>query len=275
MSEKSPRKYDYGAKKEEATRLEIQALAMEPVIRQELQVLNLQKGLKILDAGCGTGVISRMIAQEIEPGTVYGVDMDALFLKEAEKIAEEKGITNIQFQQGNICNLDFKDGFFDAVYCRLVLMHVDDPVETVQELSRVTKPQGIVGISDIDDGTFITYPSVPHFHHVWIQFGNNAKSKGMDRHIGRRLFSILTEAELTDVTITPIAMTGSQQTPHLLELAVANAYEIMHHDFDDLKTKGLITQQDIENSTQDREVFLNHPGAFFIITSFFATGKVP
>ena len=274
MSEKSPREYDYGAKKEEATRLELQALAMEPLIRQELQVLNLQKGMKILDAGCGTGAISRMIAEEVGPGTVYGVDMDTLFLEEAVKTANQKGISNIQFQEGNICNLDFKDGFFDATYCRLVLMHVNDPIETVQELGRVTKSNGIVGISDIDDGTFVTYPDIPHFHHLFRQFGKNAKSKGMDRYIGRQLYFILNKAGLKDITITPIPMIGSQEAPLMLQLATTNIFELFQHNFDEMLTKGLITQQDIETAIQDREVFINHPGAFFIITSFFATGRV-
>lgn len=274
LSKKSPREYDYGAKKEEVSRLEIQALAMEPIIRQELQILNLKKGMKVLDAGCGTGVISRMIAKEVAPGTVHGIDMDPLFLDEAAKNAEQKGITNIQFQEGNICNLEYKDGFFDTSYCRLVLMHVDDPVESIRELSRVTKPKGIVGISDIDDGTFITYPSLPHFHYLWTQFGKNAKSKGMDRHIGRQLFSILKKAGLTDIAITPIPMVATQQTPHLIQLGATNIFEIMRHDFDDLLAKGLITKQDIENALKDREKYLRHPGAFYIFTSFLATGKV-
>jgi ubiquinone/menaquinone biosynthesis C-methylase UbiE len=175
VTDKSPREYDYALKKEEATRLELQAVAFEPIIRQELQLLGLQKGMKVLDAGCGTGAISWMIAKEVVPGKDYGVDMDSVFLQEATKQAEQKGITNIQFREGNICNLEYKDGFFDTSYCRFVLMHVDNPIETVSELKRVTKSKGSIGISDVDDGTFITYPDVPHFHHVWSQFGKNAK----------------------------------------------------------------------------------------------------
>ncbi|MFX0078227.1 MAG: class I SAM-dependent methyltransferase [Candidatus Hermodarchaeota archaeon] len=275
MTKKSPREYDYALKKEEATRLELQAVAFEPIIRKELQLFGLQKGMNVLDAGCGTGAISRMIANVVAPGKVYGVDMDTLFLQEATKQAEQKGIINIQFQEGDICNLEYNDGFFDASYCRFVLMHVDDPIETVRELKRVTKPKGAIGISDIDDGTFITYPNIPHFHHVWSQYGKAAKEKGMDRYIGRKLFSILSNAELEDITITAIPLTGSQQAPHLLQLAVANVFEMIEQDLKEMIEKGITTNSDFEKANEDKVLFLNHPGAFYTMTQFFATGKVP
>jgi hypothetical protein len=97
----------------------------------------------------------------------------------------------------------------------------------------------------------------------------------MDRHIGRKLFSILSNAGLEDITITAIPMTGSQQAPHLLQLAVANVFEMFELDLEDMVEKGLITNTDFHKATEEKTLFLNHPGAFYTTTQFFATGKVP
>ena len=143
-----PKKYAFAGKIEEVARLETQGKVYGRLLEKEIDLLGLKPGMRVLDAGCGTGVVTRRIALKVSPGEVYGVDVDSLFVEEAEKLAIKEEASNVKFCLGNVDDLEFEDGFFDLSYCRLVLMHVKNPVKTVAELKRVTKRGGIVAISD-------------------------------------------------------------------------------------------------------------------------------
>ena len=191
-----PKKYSYGGKPEEVLRLEAQGRVYSRLLEKEIGLLSLKSGMRVLDAGCGTGVVTRRMATKVAPGEVNSVDMDSMFIEEARKIAAKEGVSNIKFSLDNADDLKFGDGVFDLSYCRLVLMHVKDPVKTVAELKRVTKSGGIVAISDQDDGGIIVYPELPKMMRMFSKYGSLAKMRGEDRFIGRKLFSIMKRAGL-------------------------------------------------------------------------------
>ncbi len=275
MTEKSPKKYMYADQHEEVTRLEAQAKANEKVTENELSIMDLKTGMNVLDAGCGTGAASRMIARKVTPGKVHGIDMDPLFISEAMKLAKKEGITNIQFELGNVDELNLDDDTFDATYCRLVLMHVKDPVKTLIELKRVTRKNGIIAVSDNDDGGVITYPDIPKAMDAWSKYGKLAITEGSDRYIGRKLFSIFSQAGLKSINIFPFTVHVTQQTPDLLKMAISVPVQIIESSKNDLINQGYITIQEYEEGMNDIQQFLKHPGAFMMGTSFFAIGKVP
>ncbi|MDH7564093.1 MAG: class I SAM-dependent methyltransferase [Candidatus Bathyarchaeota archaeon] len=144
MTGKPQDKYVHAGKIEEVIRLEAQAKAFGKVIEKEFEILGLKQGMKVLDAGCGTGAVARKMAAKVSPGEVYGIDIDSLFISEAKKLATNEGIKNIVFELGDVDDLKQSDGTFDVSYCRLVLMHVKNPVKTVSELKRVTKKGGLL-----------------------------------------------------------------------------------------------------------------------------------
>ncbi len=275
MTDKSPRKYVYAGTIEEAHRLEVQAKAQEVMIRKELEAIELRSGIQVLDAGCGTGAITRMIAREITPGKVYGVDIDPVFIGEAERLVIEEDFPNIHYQLGDICNLEFDDDFFDATYCRLVLMHVKDPVLVLSEFKRVTKQNGIIAVSDFDDGTIVVYPPFPMGLNLWGKFGEIAKSRGDDRYIGRKLFSFFSQIGLESIKIIPVPIAVTQQTPHLLQLAMSVPIELIRTEKEALISQGYTTEQGYKEGVEELNQFLKHPEAFLMTTSFIATGRVP
>jgi ubiquinone/menaquinone biosynthesis C-methylase UbiE len=268
-----PREYAYAGSIEEAKRLEVQAKAFGKIIDRELEVLGLKPNMKVLDAGCGTGAVTRKIASKVLPAEACGIDIDPLFIDKAKKTALDDGIKNIRFELGNIDNLAFDSGFFDLAYCRLVLMHVKNPVKTITELKRVTKKNGIVAASDTDDGTMLTYPPAPRFFHVWSKFGERAKARGDDRYIGRRLYSILSEAGVSSIKIYPFPTYATQQNPDALRMLVFVPVQILEQDKDAMIREGVITADDYEEALKEVGIVLNHPGAFAIGTSFLALGE--
>ncbi|UCG45841.1 MAG: methyltransferase domain-containing protein [Candidatus Bathyarchaeota archaeon] len=269
------RKYAYGGKAEEAMRLEAQAKAFEKVIARELEILNLKPKMKVLDAGCGTGVITRRIASRVYPEEVCAIDFDPLFIKEAKKLATRDGIENAKFEVGDIHNLKFNNAEFDLSYCRLVLMHVRDPVTTIAELKRVTKSGGFVAASDVDDGTVLTFPQTPKLLELWSKFGQNAKTRGDDRYIGRQLFSIFSQAGLRSISIHPIPFLATQQELEELKMFVSVPIQIMLQDRDAMMEAGLATSGDFDEAIREAQLVTKDPGAFMMCVFFLALGKVP
>ncbi len=274
MSDK-PREYACAGKFEESVRLEAQAKAFEKIIEKELEILDLKPNMRVLDAGCGTGAVTRRMALKVFPEEACGVDVDPLFIDEAKKSASREGVKNIRFELGNIDNLKFENGTFDLSFCRLVLMHVSSPVKTIEELKRVTKKGGIVAASDVDDGAMLSFPQAPRFFDLWSKFGQRAKARGDDRYIGRQLFSIFSEAGLNSVNIYPLPTYATQQNPDALKMLVYVLVQIVEQDKDTLIKEGVTTTEDWEEAMREIQLALSHPGAFAMGLTFLATGKVP
>ena len=270
-----PKHYSYGGKPEEVLRLETQGRAYRNLIEKEIDFLGLKPDMRVLDAGCGTGVVTRRIATKISPGEVYGVDMDSLFIKEAKKLAVKEKATNIKYSLGNIDHLEFEDGFFDLSYSRLVLMHVRDPVKTITELRRVTKKAGTIAISDQDDGGIIVYPELPKMMQIFSKYESLAKMRGEDRFIGRKLFSIMERAGLSPITIYPFPIYSTQQNPEMLKMLVSVPVQIVESSKDEMIKQGLINAEDYPEAIKEVQKFLDYPGAFALGLSFLAIGKVP
>ena len=270
-----PKKYSFGGKPEEVQRLEAQGRAYGRLLDKEMEFLSLKPGMRVLDAGCGTGVVTRRMAIKVSPGEVQGVDMDSLFIEEARKIAAEKGVNNIKFSVGNADDLKFEDDVFDLSYCRLVLMHVKDPVKTVAELKRVTRSGGTVAISDQDDGGILVYPELPKMMYMFSKYGSLAKMRGEDRFIGRKLFSIMERAGLSPITIYPFPIYATQQNPEMLKMLVSVPVQIVESSKDNMINHGLTGAEDYPEAVKEVQEFLNYPGAFVMGITFLAVGKVP
>jgi 2-polyprenyl-6-hydroxyphenyl methylase/3-demethylubiquinone-9 3-methyltransferase len=96
-------------------------------------------GLRVLDVGCGGGLLSEQFAAM--GCDVTGIDRSVPTLEAARRHAEATGLS-IRYLEGSAESLPFDAGTFDVVCCCDVLEHVDDPDEVVREISRVLKPGG-------------------------------------------------------------------------------------------------------------------------------------
>lgn len=275
MAEQTVHRYIDAGKLEEASRLESQARAFGTVIEKELQILGLKPGSNVLDAGCGTGAVARKMASIVSPGLVHGVDMDSLFVSEARKLALKEGISNVNYHVGDVNRMTFDDGVFDFSYCRYVLQHVRDPVKVVAEMKRVTKRNGLVAASDNDDGPIVAYPDVPRFLQLWSKYGEWARSKMVDRYIGRKLFSIFSQARLDSINVFPLPLFATNQNPDALKMLVSVPVEILQTIKDAMISDGFITAQDYDKGIEELPMLLNNPGGFAMGMSFFTVGKVP
>lgn len=271
MTEK-PRPYKWAEFSDEIQRLENQAKGFEGILNKELEILKLTPNMKILDAGCGTGPVTRTMAKLIAPGNAYGMDPIPLYIDSAKKLAENEGIRNTRFELGNIQDMKYEDDFFDLTYCRLVMMHVNDTVKSASEMARVTKKGGIVAVSDMDDGGIMVFPPCPTFTNVMTKFLQWRKEEGENRNIGRELYSILSSAGLSDIKIYPFPIHANQGNPLAFNSLMSVVLELGRNSREGMIKSGWTTEEEMEEYDKELSAHMSHPGAFFMITLFFATG---
>jgi ubiquinone/menaquinone biosynthesis C-methylase UbiE len=117
-----------------------------PVDKRIVEWLQPAPGSRALDAGCGGGGMTRLLAQAVGPdGEVIGLDANPQlieFNRNQEKGPDGAG--QIQFQEGDVLHLPFEDDTFDLVWCSRVIHGLRDQVAGVRELARVVRPGGRV-----------------------------------------------------------------------------------------------------------------------------------
>lgn len=133
-----------------ATALEVRAAdpSMLPVIDGYLDRLAPPDGGLIVDIGCGTGGVTRRIADRFGRANVLGVEPSAALTGKAWSLAGDH--SNLKFQNGDGAALDLADGSADVAILHTVLSHVADPFPLVMEATRILRPGGTLVVCDAD-----------------------------------------------------------------------------------------------------------------------------
>jgi len=115
-----------------------------PCARILIQEADPKPGERVLDVGCGTGIVAREVASRLgTTATVTAVDLSANMLAVARAVAAEEGLT-IEWREGNAEQLPFHDDAFDLVLCQFALMFVADKAAALSEMRRVVNGSGRV-----------------------------------------------------------------------------------------------------------------------------------
>jgi ubiquinone/menaquinone biosynthesis C-methylase UbiE len=106
-----------------------------------VQRLGITKGLTVLDLGCGDGTTALPAAKL--GAEVLGVDIARNLVEAGNKRAQEHGLTNLKFQEGDASNLEqVRDKSFDVVVSIFGAMFAPKPFDVAKEMVRVTRPGG-------------------------------------------------------------------------------------------------------------------------------------
>ena len=120
-----------------------------PVIQTAIQALQISRGSRGLDAGCGVGLQSLLLAEAVgTDGCITGLDLSPELLVYARKNAEKAGLTKqVEFKEGDVKNLPFENNTFEWAWSADLVGYAPlDSLPLVKELVRVVKPGGTVAI---------------------------------------------------------------------------------------------------------------------------------
>jgi SAM-dependent methyltransferase len=115
-----------------------------PVAAQLVQHARVQAGQRVLDVGCGTGVVAVTAARR--GAQVAGLDLTPALLERARENAAIAGLS-IEWHEGDVENLPFGDGAFDVVVSQFGHMFAPRPEVAIAEMLRVLKPGGTISFA--------------------------------------------------------------------------------------------------------------------------------
>ena len=107
--------------------------------RPFLSLVDIAPGGRVLDVACGTGVLTKALAEA--GASVIGIDLSEGYLEGARR---DRSHPNIVYETGDIRHMRFDSGIFDAAVSTLALDVLPEIEQVVAEMKRVTRPGGVV-----------------------------------------------------------------------------------------------------------------------------------
>lgn len=109
---------------------------------------NVMPGDRVIDVGCGTGVVARKAAARIgSAADVTGTDVSAEMVKAAAQFASEAGFPEIRWLECDASSMPLPDAEFDVALCQQGLQFMPDKSGAMAEMARVLKPGGRLALS--------------------------------------------------------------------------------------------------------------------------------
>ena len=132
----------------------------------------------LLDAGCGTGAMLKLLAQDVPEKRYFGIDLSERMIE----VAKEHGNT-IQFLQGDCEELPYPDESFDAITCSMSFHHYPNVEKFFRNVYRTLKPGGRLILRDMTtQNTFVMW----FINHVELPLLNRFCGKGDVRCYSRQ-----------------------------------------------------------------------------------------
>jgi ubiquinone/menaquinone biosynthesis C-methylase UbiE len=142
---------------------------------------------RVLDVGCGTGVLTRVLACWPNVASVVGVDPARVLLEKARVAAAD--LPNVSFHEGDGRSLPFDGAMFDIVTFDSILSHVPGPERAIGEALRVLRAKGCLAVFDGDYAT--TTVALADHDPLQVCVDAMMANSVTDRRIMRRLASVV------------------------------------------------------------------------------------
>jgi ubiquinone/menaquinone biosynthesis C-methylase UbiE len=185
----NPDGYIHARDADEYQRLRDQARMWQSATEAVLDQVGLGQGMSALDVGAGPGAVMRLMADRVRPqGRVTGIEIDDKLGAQALADLRAAGGAEFQLIQANVLEIDKVPGApFDLTYCRLFLMHMQDPVAVLEKMLMWTKPGGVVAAQEFDFGAIAIEPPCPAMAEFNRVFEGVFRGHGRNLRAGRQL----------------------------------------------------------------------------------------
>jgi ubiquinone/menaquinone biosynthesis C-methylase UbiE len=180
--------------------------AIQRLRASAFELLGARLGHRLLEAGCGTGDVTRALAGIVgRDGFVVGVEASSVMLREARRRLGA-GNLPVELRSGDVNDLDDPDGSFDGVMCERVFQHLDRPDLAIAELVRVTRSGGRICVVDTDWGMHAVHGADPALTAKIVDAWRANAANGL---AGRRLPSLFAGASVRDTTVIAATITST------------------------------------------------------------------
>jgi len=206
--------YVHGYSVRESERLKDQAQTLTELLHQDTRY---PAGSRVLEAGCGIGAQTAILARNSPGAAITSVDISPDSLRRAEERIRQEGITNVTFRQGDIFRLPFAPGSFDHVFVCFVLEHLPDPVGALEKLRPLLKEGGTITVIEGDHGSAYFHPDDADARQAIGCLIDLQQRMGGNALIGRQLHPLLAVAGYTGISVSPRMVYVDASRPDLAE----------------------------------------------------------
>ncbi len=154
----------------------------------------LERGLEVLDVGCGFGAITQGLAERVLPGRVTAVDRDPQAIARATRLAEGLELTNVRFTTADAEALPFADASFDLVFAHALFEHLERPLDALAEIRRVLRPCGTIALASADWDGFELRNATPGATEALAAYRALEERRGVNPRAGAQLTRWIKEA---------------------------------------------------------------------------------
>ncbi len=243
--------YVHGYDEQERRRLSDQAATLAELLHADTCFA---ASSSVLEAGCGTGAQTLIVAQQNPGATFTAVDISAASLGVAQEACQRAGIRNVTFQQADLLAINFAPASFDHVVVCFVLEHLPEPDRVLHVLKGLLRPGGSITVIEGDHGSTLMHPdSVLARRVIQCQVALQARAGG-DAHIGRRLFPLLAGAGFSrdQISVSPRMVYVDGSKPDWIEGFTRNTFTAMIRGVrEKAVAAGLITAAEFDQGIEE------------------------
>ena len=211
--------YVHGYDQRESIRRQDQGSTLEELLHHDTRY---PPGGTVLEAGCGVGAQTVLLATNSPQALITSIDISATFIAEAKKRVAAAGMTNVLFQQADIFDLPIDLGHagldpFDHIFVCFVLEHLAQPVQALRALNSRLRPGGSITVIEGDHGSTCFHPDSLAAHDAIRCQVELQRQAGGNALIGRELYPLLSSAGYSSVRVSPRMVYVDSSKPDLVE----------------------------------------------------------
>ena len=265
--------YVHGYRSEENRRLHDQAGTLVELLHGDTGYL---PGSSVLEAGCGVGAQTVILAQRSPGALLTCVDVSSDSLAQARRRVTAAGAEDITFTQADVLDLPYADGplsagRFDHVFVCFLLEHLADPGEALRRLRAMLKPGGTITVIEGDHGSAYFHPDSEAAREAIACQVTLQRRAGGDALIGRRLYPLLAGAGYGNVSVSPRQVYVDATRPDLVDAFIRKTFTAMIEGVRrPAVAAGLIDAERFDSGIRDLQR-TTQPDGVFCYTFFKAT----
>ncbi|MCW5891390.1 MAG: class I SAM-dependent methyltransferase [bacterium] len=192
-----------------------------PVTEAALRAAGLRPGMRVVEIGCGNGIMACWLGEQVGPtGAVLGLDQSPAQVEEARRLAAARGLGHVTFDVAEANAPGAPAAAFDLAYCRLVLMHLPDPLGALRVMGALVRPGGAVVAVEMDVTRWLCDPPSAAVERCYAMNLQLATKRGENFRIATSLHALFDAAGLEGVEArADLPLIRSGPTKHLLRLS--------------------------------------------------------